>query len=44
VTEAEVGVREDALFRVNGFEEPASEPFFYYAPRTDVTAGRIHRV
>ncbi|WP_075936035.1 DUF2071 domain-containing protein [Halosegnis longus] len=44
LTEAEVEIRENDLFRVNGFDEPESEPFFYYAPRTDVTAGRIHRV
>lgn len=44
LTEAEGELRENDLFRVNGFGEPDAEPFFYYAPRTNVTAGRIHRV
>lgn len=37
-------IRTNDLFTVNGFDQPASEPVYHYAPRLDVTAGRIHRV
>ncbi|MFB6118682.1 YqjF family protein [Halosegnis sp.] len=44
LSEGTVEIRENDLFRVNGFEEPTGEPLVHYAPRVDVTAGRVHRV
>ncbi|MFC7175574.1 YqjF family protein [Halosegnis marinus] len=44
LSEARAEIRENDLFRVNGFAEPDGDPLLHYAPRLDVTAGRVHRV
>ena len=37
-------VRDNTLFRANGFEHPGGDPLLHFAAPIDVTAGRIHRV
>ncbi|MDS0478483.1 DUF2071 domain-containing protein [Natrinema sp. 1APR25-10V2] len=41
--EADVTIRENTLFRANGFAAPAGEPVCYYSPGTDIAATRCRR-
>lgn len=43
LAEATAEIRRNDLFAVNGFDDPEGDPLLHYAPRIDVTAGRLRR-
>lgn len=44
LSDADVDVRENTLFRANGFADPESDPVCYYSPGVDVVASRSRRL